>query len=163
MKITARIDYAATPHEVFVMLTDDEFQSAKCLATGALDFEVSVDVNGEHTVIVSRRAMPTEDLPDYVRNLVGERLLIVETHTWGPASGDGSRRGSLKVEVGSAPVGLLGTLSLAPGGRGAVQAVEGDLKARVPLIGGKIEKAAAPAIEKAIVIERQTGEAWLAG
>jgi hypothetical protein len=43
-----------------------------------------------------------------------------------------------------------------------VESVEGDLKARMPLFGGQIEKAAAPAIESAINIEREIGQAWLA-
>jgi hypothetical protein len=33
----------------------------------------------------------------------------------------------------------------------------------VPLLGGKIEQAAAPAIEAAINVERTSGADWLAG
>ena len=46
---------------------------------------------------------------------------------------------------------------------GAIESVQGDLKARIPLIGARIEKAAAPAIESAIRVERETGQAWLEG
>ena len=65
------------------------------------------------------------------------------------------------VELAGAPIDLAGTLSLAPTGRGSVETVDGDLKARVPLLGGQIEKAAAPALESAIRVERETGQAWL--
>ena len=39
--------------------------------------------------------------------------------------------------------------------------VEGDLKARVPFIGGKVEEAAAPSVLSGIRKERQVGLAWL--
>ena len=44
------------------------------------------------------------------------------------------------------PVALTGTIDLTPSAKGATQEVRADLKAKVPLIGGTIEKAAAPAI-----------------
>ena len=40
---------------------------------------------------------------------------------------------------------------------------EGERKARMMPIGGKIEKAAEPAVRDAIEKERQTGMAWLGG
>ena len=54
------------------------------------------------------------------------------------------------------------TLSLAPGGQGTVETVEGDLKARVRLLGSMVENAAAPAIRSAIRVESETGQDWLA-
>jgi hypothetical protein len=42
-----------------------------------------------------------------------------------------------------------------------VENLDSELKARLPLIGGKIEKAAAPAIREAIEIEGRTAQEWL--
>ena len=162
MKISATVDYAATPHEVFAMLADEDFQARKCAATGALSHSVSISAQGDRTVIVSSRDLPTEDFPDFVRSIVGATLAVTETQDWGPAGPDGGRQGTLTVDIAGAPIDLAGTLSLAPGGQGSVEFVEGDLKARIPLIGGKIERAAAPAIESAIKVEQETGQAWLA-
>ena len=39
--------------------------------------------------------------------------------------------------------------------------IDGDLKASIPLFGGKVEKAAAPAVVDAIRSEQRTGNAWL--
>ena len=163
MKISATFDYAATPHEVFAMLADQDFQARKCAATGALSHTVSISARGDRTVIVSSREMRTDEFPDFVKSLVGATVAVTETQDWGPAGTDGARRGTLTVDIASAPIDLDGTLSLAPGGQGSVESVEGDLKARIPLIGAMIEKAAAPAIESAIRVERETGQAWLAG
>lgn len=161
MKISATFDYAATPHDVFAMLVDEEFQARKCVATGALSHSVSVRAQDERTVIVSNRELPTDGFPDFVKSLVGATLAVTETQDWGPAGPDGARQGRLTVDITGAPIDLAGTLSLTPSGQGSVESVDGELKARIPLIGGKIEKAAAPAIESAIRAERETGQAWL--
>jgi len=161
MKISATFDYAATPHEVFAMLVDQDFQARKCVATGALRHSVSVSAQGDRTVIVSNRDLPTDGFPDFVKGLVGATLAVTETQDWGPAGPDGARQGRLTVDIAGAPIDLAGTLTLAPAGRGSVESVDGDLKASMPLIGGRIEKAAAPAIESAIRAERETGQAWL--
>jgi len=162
MKIRATLDYAAPPHDVFAMLADEAFQVRKCAATGALNHSVSISANGDRTVIVSSRDLPTNDFPSFVKSLVGDTLAITETQDWGPAATDGTRHGILTVDIAGAPIDLDGTLSLTPVGDGSVQVVSGDLTARVPLFGGRIEKAAAPAIESAIRIEREIGTAWLA-
>ena len=161
MKISATFDYAATTRQVFAMLADEDFQIRKCLATGALSHSVSISANGDRTLIVSLRHLPTERFPDFVRNLVGATLAVTETQDWGPPGSDGARQGRLTVDLAGAPVDMAGTLSLAPAGRGSVESVDGDLRARILLIGSKIEKAAAPAIESAISAERKTGHAWL--
>ena len=161
MKISATFDYSATPQRVFAMLTDAEFQNRKCIATGALSHSVSISTEGDRTIIINHRQMPTDGFPDFVKSMVGATLAVTETQVWGPPSHDGGREGSIKVDLGSAPLDLVGVLSLAPAGQGSLESVDANLKAKIPLIGGKIEKAAAPAIESAIRVERETGQAWL--
>jgi hypothetical protein len=163
MRIRDTIDYAATPERVFAMLSDQAFQEQKAAATGALSHSVSITTQGTDTVIVSKRAMPTGQLPDFVKGFVGKELHLTETSTWGPAAADGSRRGRLVVSVSAAPITLDASLSLVPSGPGSREVIEGDLTAKVPLLGGKIEQAAAPAIEAAINVERSAGATWLAG
>ena len=162
MKISSTVEYAATPDAVFAMLVNEDFQARKCAATGAKSHSVSISAHGDRTIIVSSRDMPTDDFPDFVKNMVGATLDVTETQDWGPAGNDGARQGELTVDIAGAPISLAGTLSLAPGGQGTVETVEGDLKAGIPLVGGKIENAAAPAIRSAIRIESETGQAWLA-
>ena len=51
---------------------------------------------------------------------------------------------------------------LEPSGSGTRQVLDADLKANVPFIGGKIERAAAEPIEGAIEIETALLKEWLA-
>ena len=161
MKISAIIDYAAIPDDVFAMFADEDFQTRKCAATGARRHTVSIRAQEDHTIIVSTRDMPSDAFPAFVKGMVGETLAVTETQDWGPPGADGVRHGRLTVHIDGAPVSLHGTLSLAPRGQGSVETIEGDLKARIPLLGHKIEQAAAPAVRSAIRVESETGKAWL--
>jgi uncharacterized protein YndB with AHSA1/START domain len=163
VRLTAELRYAATPAEVFAMLVDPAFQERKLGATGALGHEVTVEPRADGGAVVrTSRTMPTDQVPDLVRNLVGQTLTVVQTEDWSAAAADGTRTGTVTVDVQGAPVRLTGTLRLAPDGAGTRQSVDADLKAKVPLIGGRIEKAAEPAIRTAIDVEEREGRAWLA-
>ncbi len=162
MKISAIIDYTATPEEVFSMFVEEEFQNRKCKATGALRHTVSITTRGERTLIVSTRELPSDRFPHFVKSMVGATLHVTETQDWGRSDADGTRLGTLTVDIAGAPVHLHGTLALAPGGPGSVETIEGDLKARIPFLGGRVEVAAAPAVLAAIRVEGETGATWLA-
>ncbi len=168
MRLTDEIHYAADPDAVFAMLSDPDFQDRKCRATGAVEHTVEVLPDDEGGVtITTTRSLPTDQLPDFLRGLTGGTLTVVQTETWDPPDGDGGREGTIEVEISGAPVRMIGTLSLVPDGAGAdvqtVETIDGDLKAKVPLIGGRIERAAEPAMRAAVRAERRTGTAWLAG
>ncbi len=154
MRLTRRERLDATPEEVYGVLTDPAFQQAKCAATtdgGAH----SVDVT-EHAVghrVQTWRELPADGLPDVARPFVGDTLTVVEVYTWGPPGADASREAEVDLHVKGAPIVLRGTLRLEPDGAGSAQVLEADLRATVPFVGGKIEKAAAQPIGAAIDIE----------
>lgn len=162
MRVTAEMQYPAAPGEVFTMLTDQTFQDRKLSQTGALSWQVQVRVEAGGAVITSRRALPTDQVPDAFRALVGNEINISQTESWGPAGPDGGRTGTLVVEVAGAPVRMDARLSLSASGVGTVERVDGELKARVPLVGGRIERSAEPAVRAAIDAEQRIGQAWLA-
>lgn len=161
MKIAKTLEYSATPEQVFAVLSEQAFQEAKCAATAALKHTAAVTSAGVCTVITTERWMPTDAMPEFARSMIGAELKVRETQEWGPAADDGSRTGTLSMQVSGVPVTVNASLSLAPGGKGTVERIDGDLKAGVPLLGGKIEKAAAPAVEQGIVIEGRTAASWL--
>lgn len=165
MRVSAEIRYDADPTTVMVMLADPAFQRRKCEATGALSH--SVDVQGDPATgpvtITTRRTMPTDDIPDFVRRFVGNSLELTQTDSWDAAAPDGSRAGTVVVEISGAPVRLRGEQEMTGRDGGTHQRVEGDLKASVPLVGGKVERAAEPAMRAAIRKEEEVGTAWLAG
>jgi hypothetical protein len=165
MHLSAEINYpGADPTTVFSMITDRAFQERKCVATGSLAYEVQVQTYDDDTVsVTTHRTLPSDEVPEFMRRFVGGAVRVVEQGDWQPAEDTGARRGSIVVEMSGIPVRLTGELSLRPFGDGTVYEVDGDLKASVPLIGGKIEKAAESAIRSAIRVEERTGQEWLQG
>ena len=162
MRLSAEIRYDADPATVFAMLTDADFQERKCAATGALDHEVEIEEYDDGSAAIrTSRVMPTDQVPDFVRTFVGQALTVVQVDDWQPAAADGSREGTVVVEIKGAPVRLAAAITLGPDGAGTRETIDGDLKASVPLLGGRIEKAIEPALKGAIKVEQREGRAWL--
>lgn len=161
MQIADSIDYSAPVEDVFTMLATEVFQVSKCRATGALNQHVAIEHNGSSAVILTKRTMPTKKFPDFLKSLVGETLLIVQRDIWGAPDAAGGRRGTIVVEVEGAPIRLQGTLALTPTGDRCREDIAGDMKCSIPLLGGRIEKAALPAVQSAINAERRVGHDWL--
>jgi Protein of unknown function (DUF2505) len=165
VRLTDQIRYDADQTAVFAMLTNADFQERKCAATGALESEVEIErfPDGGATIRTQRR-MPIDQVPDYARAFIGHTLLIVQVDDWTPPGADGAREGTVVVEIKGAPIRFAGSLALGPGsanGTGTVEAIEGDIKASVPFIGGRMERALEPALKAAIRMEEREGRAWL--
>ncbi|KGN32319.1 hypothetical protein N802_18315 [Knoellia sinensis KCTC 19936] len=142
MKFTHRAEYPASVDDVWAVMSSQEFQDAKCEATTTGDWTSRVETSGDRTTMTSERVLPTDDLPDIARSFVGSTLTIAEVQTWGSPAPDGTRVAELHVQIKGAPMTLKGTVRLSPNGSGSVQEIDGDVKVSVPLIGGKLEKAA---------------------
>jgi hypothetical protein len=163
VRLRDEIRYDADPRAVFRMIVDPAFQEAKCVATGAVEHEVDVQEHPDGgATVVSRRTLPTDQVPDFVRSFVGSTIRLAETQRWAPATPDGNRTGSIEVQIEGMPVRFTASTALTAAADGTQQPIEGDLKASVPFVGGKIESAAAPAVRAAIRVEGRTGSKWLA-
>ena len=155
MKFTHRAEYPATVEEVWAVMSTQDFQDAKCEATSTGNWTSNVATSGDRTRITSERVLPTDDLPDIARSFVGANLTISEMQTWAPRAADGTRTAELQVHLKGVPMTLKGTVRLSPRGSGSVHEVAGDLKVSVPLIGGKLEKAASEPLLAAARIETE--------
>jgi hypothetical protein len=162
MKVQAEIRYPRPPADVSVMLADPDFQDAKCKATGALRHAVDVTADGDRLRISTERELPTDRFPDFVKSFVGSSLTVNQVDDWDPPGADGSRTGSITVTVSGAPIRLTGTQRLTVDGTGARTEIVAEVKAKIPLIGGRVEKAAEPAIMGAVKAEQKVASTWLA-
>jgi hypothetical protein len=161
MRIENEISYPAAPAAVSTMTFDPGFQERKCEATGAVAWTVDVTEAGIATRVTTMREMPTDQFPDFVKSMVGARLKINEVDEWGAPGADGRRQGTITVTVSGAPLKFTGTLMLEPTADGSRAVIAGELKANIPLVGGRIEQAAAPAIIAAVRAEQRAATAWL--
>ena len=164
MRVTTREELAGTVDEVHALFTDPAFQEAKCLATTDDANHFSVDVGGGPAGerVRTERHLRSQGLPDVAKSFVGEHLTIIEVQDWSRPAGDGSRQSAVDMHVKGAPLTLKGTLRLEPTASGTVKVLDAELKAHVPFIGSRIEKAAAEPIKAAIEIETGLLREWLA-
>ncbi|RNI23207.1 DUF2505 domain-containing protein [Flexivirga caeni] len=163
MKIEETWTYDAPADRVFAMLLDPAFQESKCAATGALTHSVTIDAQPPGDVIETHREMSTDGLPDNVSRLIGKTLRIVEIQRWGTADADDVRSADLTVSISGLPIDYTGQIRMTPDGDHTSMVVSGDLRARIPLFGSKVESASAPAISSGVRIEAETGAKYLAG
>jgi hypothetical protein len=163
MRIEGTLSQPADPGQVYAMYVDPEFQRLKCERMNALSSDVSIDGPADARVVTVKRVMSTEGLVDFVRKLVGDGIEITEALTWAAAGADGSRTARVLLTFAGQPMKLTGTFSLRPSGAGTTGSLAGELKAGIPLLGGRIEKAAAPLILKALAIEESLGREYLDG
>ncbi|MEJ5914155.1 DUF2505 domain-containing protein [Pseudokineococcus sp. 1T1Z-3] len=164
MRVHAEVRYPASADAVAAMLADTAFVDARDAATHALEHSSSVEGSADGAFVVrSSRAMPTDGAPAVARRFVGDTLVLEQTDVWSEPAADGSRTGTMTIEVPGAPVALRASLRLdaQPDGS-SVETMEGDLKASVPLVGGALEKAAEPLVRSAIRSEERVGRQWLA-
>lgn len=105
--------------------------------------------------------LPTDRVPDIIRPFVGAAVTVKEVQSWSGPEPDGSRTGTMRLDVVGTPAGLTGTLRLAAldQARSDVE-IDGDLVAKVPLLGSKIEKAAVPYVSTVLRAEERSAAAY---
>ncbi|SOD72356.1 uncharacterized protein DUF2505 [Jatrophihabitans sp. GAS493] len=161
MMIELDLTHPAPPQAVFEMLTDPEFIEKRCAASDALSFTQAVTTDGPNTVVSVERTLSTAELPELLRNFARHGIKVHEILTWGPPADDGGRDVQVALDFVGQPMKMRGNMRLVPTPNGSALAVRAELKAAIPLLGGKVEKVTAPFIIKAIKTEEKVGHEWL--
>jgi hypothetical protein len=154
MKFTCAVRYDAPLADVYAMLTDPEFRSHAMSAQQARSCEVTVDGD----TIAIDAVTPNTDIPGFARAFAGETTRSITTEAW--------REGSVAdftVETPGKPSSIFGVRRLVPDGDGTLDTFEAESKAKLPLIGGKIESLIAGQFQNGTAREQAVGARWLAG
>ena len=152
--------YGADPAAVWAMLSDPAFITAKCERTGSMETtgEVTPTDDGG-TILTCTRVLPA-NLPSVAKPFVGDTLTVTEVQAWGPAAADGSRTATTNVDFG-APMSFSADMALTAAADGSSVTTDGEFKASVPFVGGKIEKVASDETTRYLEKEQQVGQEWL--
>jgi len=158
MKFRHELRYDATPDQVFAMLADPAFRQAACEAQDVISADVQLERDGDGFSLVIDMLQKTDDLPGFARTFAGDSTQAIQRETWaGPGGGD------LRIEAPGKPTSMSGTIRLEPDGAGTTEVVELEIKVKVPLIGGKLEKLMAQKVTAGMEAEHQAGTAYLSG
>lgn len=154
--------FPADPATVMTMFRDPAYVERKGERSGSREITVSVEEQPDGgTVVVSKRRMPA-NVPSFAQAIVGDTITVTETQHWGPPAEDGACAATVTVEF-SAPISYHGSIALMATDGGSVARTDGQFKAAVPFVGGKLEKIACDQTEDYLRTEEQVGGEWLNG
>jgi uncharacterized protein YndB with AHSA1/START domain len=158
MKIRHEITYDASADDVYAMLTDPAFRQRSVDAMGVLSADISVEPSGAGAHVLIDQVQPTEGVPAFAKKIAGDTTRAIQTEEWSD-----SRHATLSVQTPGKPTSIDGSLTLAESGGTTTETFEGEVKAKVPLIGGKLEKLVADLFKAGMDKEHGAGVQWLKG
>jgi hypothetical protein len=152
--------YAASPAEVQQLLTDRAFRERVCTRLDALSHEVTVTGLGSAAEVLVRQTQAMTGAPAVATRLTGDTVTLEQREVW-----RSDTAANLAISLPGKPVEFRSgriTLTATPDG-GCEQVVGGDLRVRVPLVGGKLESMLCDVLRAAMRRQAEVGDAWLAG
>lgn len=156
MKFSHEIRYGASAADVYALLADQSFREEVCRAGGALEHDVSITPAGDGMKVVVDQTLPAAGIPSFATKFVGDRIQVIQTETWtSPTQAD------LELQIPGKPGHMRGTITLTESAGETVEAVAGDLKVSIPLVGGKLEGLIADLLRSALKSEQRVGSARL--
>jgi hypothetical protein len=155
--IHVELVYAKAPADVFEVISGAAFQLELISHLGGRSAEVVEEerrADGSAKLVTSQQT--AVELPGFARKLIPANTTVTQTYEWGPAAADGTRTGTWSAQAKGAPVSIGGPTELRPGpAGGTLHLYLGQVKASVPLVGGRLESFALENLRRDL---RRTGE-----
>jgi hypothetical protein len=157
MRLRHELAYDAPPADVLAMLSDPLYWDKVGAATGALSSTATVGTEGTTTRVVIDQEQQVVGVPSFAKKFVGDSTRAITTQVW-----DGTQA-SFQVETPGKPTSISGTAKVAENATGSTLTYDLEVKASVPLVGGKLEKLVVELTTEGFEKEQTVGAAWLAG
>lgn len=139
-EIHEELHYSRSTAEVFELISTGAFQLDLIAHLGGRDAEVVEEVRSpEGGVRLVTRQQTAVDLPGFAQKLIPAHTTVTQVYEWSPAGTDGTRRGRWSAEAKGAPVSIGGPTELRGEDEGCCHLYLGQVKASVPLVGGRLE------------------------
>ncbi|MCZ4498743.1 MAG: hypothetical protein JWQ74_1296 [Marmoricola sp.] len=146
----------ATPEQVYTMLSDPEFRDAVCAFQRFPRRDVTITPTASGMDVKVDQHRPATEVPSFARKFVGDEINIVQTESWSSPT-----LAALHVTIPGKPGDMKGTVVLNAVDGGVTEVVEVEVKASIPLVGGKIEGVIGDMLGKALRAENKVGRDWL--
>ncbi|MFO6504989.1 DUF2505 domain-containing protein [Corynebacterium freneyi] len=160
-EITANVNYA--PEKVHAALSDNAYWTFLAENPSMPAGEVvSFDNEGDRVNVEIKQTLATDALPDAVKTLIKNDLIVVRKISWGPLSGD-TADATVTADVTGMPVTFSGTQKLSPAGDGSAIVTGADVTVNVPMMGAILEPKVAAAVDGIFQREAAVLQEYLAG
>lgn len=138
--IDEAFEYDHLPTDVFDLIADAGFQLEIISHLGGKDAElVERTTTPDGSVRLVTRQRTGVELPGFAKRLIPANTTVTVTYVWEPAKDDDSRQGTWSTDIKGAPVSIGGPIALRRVGSGSVHSYGGEVRASVPLVGGRLE------------------------
>ena len=147
--IHEELHYDSAPRELFALISSGAFQLEIISHLGGKDAELveqTVTPDGGMKVVTRQRT--GVELPGFAKKLIPASTTVTQTYVWEPAREDGSREGKWSAAIKGAPVSMGGPTELRTTRSGSVHVFSGEVKASVPVVGGKLESFALDSLRR---------------
>lgn len=147
MKFEETFDFDYPADVILRMFGDKDYYIAKYERMAGQTPEIVNHVaEGDKFSITVRHALDAGNMkfPDFIKSRLGDNVQLEQTDAWQL----NQARGRIDIKIDKAPVDIHADLHISDHGSGSRLQLIFDIKASVPLIGGKIEKAVAGPITR---------------
>lgn len=159
--IEHRAEFTQGLAEVFTALSDRDALQARLDAIGGLNARVSsYSREGDRWSFLLRQGVGADKLPGFVRALHSGDLIVEREQTW-TKRGE-KYTGTVKATVGAIPGDITARTELSTDGDLTVLRTDGEVKIRIPLVGGRVEGFVAGEVTKLLQQEADFTAQWLA-
>ena len=132
--------YSHPPVEVFGLIATGAFQLDLIAHLGGRDGEMVEEIRREDgSVRLVTRQSTAVDLPGFAQKIIPAHTTVTQLYEWDAPDGSGTYRGRWSAEAKGAPVAIGGPTELRTEGDGTCHLYLGQVKASVPLVGGRLE------------------------
>jgi len=160
-RIEHRAEYAQSVSAVFSAETSEEALHARLAEIGGKNSTLLSHSSDDSSVRYSlRQGIEAEKLPQIVRKLQPGDLYVDREHTF-TRRGEGYT-GTARATVSGMPGEITARTEIRPAGAGTVVETTGEVKIRIPLVGGKLESFVAGELSKLLAREARFSREWLA-
>lgn len=140
-EIHEELVYDRPPDDVFELISAGGFQLELIAFLGGCDAEIVQETHGANGAarLVVRQQSAVE-LPGFARKLIPANTTVTQTFDWQAPASDGARMGTWAAEAKGAPVTIGGPAELRADDAGGTRHLYlGQVKASVPVVGGRLE------------------------
>jgi len=162
--LTHAAEFPYSAEEVFQTGISKDYIEAKAPALGHEDAELLELEDGPDGGRARARYSVETDLPSWARKMLPARNTVTESHSWPGRGSDGGRSYAFTADVANVPVEIRGSVRIVPTGPTSCRTeARVEVKASLPLVGGKLEDLVAGDLRRTMEGEADYMRRWLDG
>ncbi len=136
MKHEVKVRYPASASAVIGLFTDAAFYPRKLEALGVPSFKVLEAREGKSDLTIKLQLHVPMQVPGVLKKVIPSDMTVTQEESWDKTS----RTGTVRVHSAASPADMSCKASIAEDGKACIVTYTWEVKARIPLIGGTLEK-----------------------